>query len=93
MVPALQEVLALLDLQPGESYRTTVNGRIIEVRALRVAPAEELSEGLSEFADEEMLNLWLSVPPSPAAKTITVRRGEPLLPSPVHLDDSDLAPE
>jgi hypothetical protein len=40
-----------------------------------------------------MLNLWLDIPPSPLARTLTVRRGEPLLPSPFHLDESDLAPE
>ena len=93
MIPSLDEVLALLNLQPGEAYRTTVNGRVIEVRALPAAQTDEVSEAPSPFDDQEMLNLWLDVPPSPAARTVTVRRGEPLLPSPFYLDESDLAPE
>lgn len=93
MVASLQEALALLNLQPGESYRTTVNGRVIEVRALAEGKAEETPAEATEFAGQFMLNLRLDVPPSPAARTITVQRGAPLLPPPLFLDELDLAPE
>jgi hypothetical protein len=93
MNTALNEALAQLNLQPGEVYQTTVNGQEMEVRALQTADAAEAVDEPSPFADQEMLTLWLDVPPSPAAKTITVQLGEPLLPPPFHLDESDLAPE
>jgi hypothetical protein len=89
MNASLDQALAHLNLQPGEVYQTTVDGRTIEVRALKTTNAEEMRQ----FADQEMLNLWLSIPPSSAAQTITVRRGKPLLPAPYHLNESDLAPE
>jgi hypothetical protein len=89
MNPSLNEALALLNLQPGETYRVTVNGREVEVRALPTEPVEDPAQ----LADWEMLNLWLDIPPSAAARTITVLQGEPLLPAPFHLDESDLAPE
>ena len=52
-------------------------------------PADEPSD----FGEGEMLNIWLDVPPSPAARTITATRGEPILPRPFEIDESDLAPE
>ena len=90
MNPLLNEALAQLNLQPGETYRTTVNGREVEVRALTAAgPPEEPAPP----SDWEMLDLWLDIPPSATARVITVQQGEPLLPAPFHLDESDLAPE
>ena len=93
MNPLLNEALAQLNLQPGETYRTTVNGREVEVRALKAAPVTEPSAEPAPSTDWEMLDLWLDIPPSAIARTITVRQGEPLLPAPFHLDESDLAPE
>ncbi len=91
--PSLTEALAQFDLQPGEVYRTTINGHAVEVRALETAqPAESLEEPCP-FADQERIDLWLDVPLSPTARIITVQTGEPLRPSPFHLDESDLAPE
>jgi predicted DNA-binding antitoxin AbrB/MazE fold protein len=63
------------------------------------APAQEPSEGApseeepSDFAESEMLNIWLDVPPSPAARIITATRGKPILPRPFIIDESDLTPE
>jgi hypothetical protein len=93
MNPLLNEALAQLNLQPGETYRTTVNGRGVEVRALKAAPAAEPPEEPAPPSDWEMLDLWLDIPPSATARIITVQQGEPLLPAPFHLDQSDLAPE
>jgi hypothetical protein len=93
MNPLLNEALAQLNLQPGETYRTTVNGREVEVRALKPAPTREPAEEAGPATDWEMMDLWLDIPPSVAARTITVQKGEPLLPAPFHLDESDLAPE
>ena len=55
-------------------------------------PAEPVEEA-SQFAESTMLDLWLDIPPSPQAKTLTVRRGDPVLPGHLELDESDLAPE
>jgi hypothetical protein len=52
-------------------------------------PAEEAFQ----FAESAMLDLWLAIPPSPQAKMLTVRRGAPILPGRLELDESDLAPE
>jgi hypothetical protein len=53
-----------------------------------LAEAMHLHDG-----DWAMLYLWLDIPPSAAARTITVQQGEPLLPAPFHLDESDLTPD
>ena len=47
----------------------------------------------SDFAESEMVDIWLNVPPSPTARTVTATRGEPILPGPFEIDESDLAPE
>ena len=90
MEPSQTEALALLNLQPGEVYRTTVNGRAVEVCALEADQPAESSDERSQFADQERIDLWLDIPPSPAARIITVQPGEPLRASPFHLDESDL---
>jgi hypothetical protein len=89
----LNEALAQLNLQPSETYRTTVYGHEVEVRALKAAPAAEPPEDSAPPSNWEMLDLWLDIPPSETARSITVQQGEPLLPAPFHLDESDLAPE
>jgi hypothetical protein len=89
----LAEAIAQLNLKPGECYRTTVRGHEVEVRILDKAPRTEPVEEASQFADGMMLDLWLDIPPSPQAKTLTVTRGEPILPGRLELDESDLAPE
>lgn len=82
----LQQAIDSLNLQPGQTYRTTVNGHQVELRILE-------REESAEFADRKMLSLWLNVPPSPAAKNLTIRRGAPMLPPPLQLDDTDMTPE
>ncbi len=52
------------------------------------APTDESSD----FAEWEMVDIRLNVPPSPAAITVVARRAE-ILPSPYKIDESDLAPE
>ena len=93
MSALLHQALANLNLQPGQTYRTTVNGLAVEVRVLGAARTSEPLDEPSAADEQAMLNLWLDIPPSPLARTLTVRRGEPLLPSPFHLDESNLAPE
>lgn len=93
MSELLQQAIANLNLQPGETYRTTVNGHEVEVRILGPASRMEPHDESEELADTEMMNLWLDVPPSQAATIITVQRGEPLLPPPLEIDESDLTPE
>ena len=78
----LAEAIAQLNLKPGECYRTTVRGHEVEVRMLDKAPRTEPAEEASQSSDGMMLDLWLDIPPSPQAKMLTVRRGEPTLPGP-----------
>jgi hypothetical protein len=97
----LAEAVAELHLEPGQTYRTTVNGIEVQVHRPATAPApvpppragESPDEGPSQFADMVMLDLHLNVPPSPKAITVTAERGEPILPPPIVIDESDLAPE
>ena len=85
MSTALAEALKQLDLQPGELRSVAVNGYRVEIRVL---PAESTS-----VAEAMMLDLQLEIPSSPQAKTISVSRGKPILPSPFELQEADLTPE
>ncbi len=81
----LNEALALLNLQPGETFRTTVNGRELEVRALKTTEcATEPSLEPVQAAEWEMLNLWLDIPPFAKSKIMLVHQKDSLLPAPYH---------
>ena len=43
MNPSLAEALRHCDLQPGQTYRETINGRTVEVRVLDDDPTPELA--------------------------------------------------
>ncbi len=93
MSTLLVEALGQLNLKPGQTYRTTVNGHEVEVRMLDTPSPEEPREERSQFDDMVMMNLWLDIPPSPDARTVIAQCGELTLPPPLELDESDLAPE
>ena len=94
MSALLNQAIASLNLRPGQSIRTTVNGNEVEVRMLEKAkPATEPEEERSQFEDMVMLQPWFEIPPSPNARIVTVQRGEEQWPSPIVIDESDLAPE
>lgn len=86
MSTLLNQAIASLDLQPGQAYRTMVNGHEVEVRILEKPQSTAPHLQPSQFSDMVMLDLWLDIPPSLAARTMTVPRGEPMLPSPIALD-------
>ena len=89
----LAEAVAELHLEPGQTYRTTVNDVEVQIhRPAEPKPAEPAEEP-SQFADMVMVDLTLNVPPSPKAITVTGTWGEPILPAPIVIDESDLAPE
>jgi len=88
----LAQAIGQLNLQPGQTYRTTCNGHEVEVRVLEKTSPAETPEEPSQFADQVMLNWWLEIPPSPNAIRVAVRPGKPMLPPPLELDESDLAP-
>jgi hypothetical protein len=69
---SLAEALGKVDLQPGQTYRETVNGRTIEVRVLDDAPTPELAE-------QVMLEPWVDFPFTP---TLTIRPTPGTLPLP-----------
>jgi hypothetical protein len=79
----LAEALKELALQPGESRCIAVDDYEVEIHRV-----ERVIEDPGP-----MINIWLNVPPSENAKTIVLRRGEPDLPRPITITESDLAPE
>ena len=82
---SLAEALGHVELQPGRTYRETVNGQTVEVRVLDDSVTPELAE-------QVMLQPWVDFPFTPIG-TITVKLGPRQLPEPFVLDESDLAPE
>jgi hypothetical protein len=81
MNPSLAEALAHLDLQPGRTYRETVNGRTIEVRVLDDEPTPEL-------AAQVMLQPWVDFPFTPRL-TIQAEPGKLPPPDPPGIPEED----
>ena len=71
---SLTEALGHVDLQPGQTYRETVNGRTVEVRVLDDAPTPELAE-------QVMLQPWVEFPFN-AVGTVIATPGPLPLPDP-----------
>jgi hypothetical protein len=84
----LAEAVAQLGLQPGQTYRTTIDGREIEV-SVREAAAPPADEEPSQFADTEMLTMFLDVPPSPNAVIVRAVPGKLPLPDPPIIPPDD----
>ena len=56
----LTQAIGQLHLQPGQTYRTTVNGQEVEVRILETkSPRTEVP---SQLAEEGMSELYLEIP-------------------------------
>jgi hypothetical protein len=86
----LEEALGQVELEPGRTYRTVVNGNVIDVR---VRPTPTPPDPPSDDSPGVMLNVWLDIPPSPNRKKfVAKRRTEPRLPDPP-LPDPDDAPD
>ena len=83
MNPSLAEALRHCDLQPGQTYRETVNGRTVEVRVLDDEPTPELAE-------QVMLLPWVEFPFN-AVETVRAHPGALPLPDPpvIPSDDED----
>jgi hypothetical protein len=79
----IAEAIARIPVRPGQPFRTQANGQEIEVRVIDpdAAPAE--------VPEAE---LWLDVPASSIARSLTVTRGPAQLPAPIHVADTDLTP-
>jgi hypothetical protein len=77
------DFLKQLDLKPGESRCMAVDDYEVEIH--------RLDNG--DQADYPMVDLYLDVPLSPNAVTFTVAERTPILPSPIEITESDLAPE
>jgi hypothetical protein len=78
---SLAEALGHVDLQPGRTYRETVNGRMVEVRVLDDAPTPELAE-------QVMLEPWFEIPFMPQL-TIQATPGALPLPDPPVIPSDD----
>lgn len=95
MSTLLARAVAELGLEPGQTYRTTVGDRNIEVRVEDVpapTPAEPAEEP-SPFADMVMLNVFLNIPPSPNAIIVQAVPGDLGPSDPVIIDEWDRTPE
>jgi hypothetical protein len=79
----LTEALKELALRPGETRCIAVDDYEVEIRRPLLVVEDP----------GPMVDIWLRVPPTENARTITLQRGEPLLPKPIVIDESDLAPE
>lgn len=79
----LAEALKELALQPGESRCITVDDYEVEIRR----PALIVDD------PGPMVDIYLNVPPSPQAVTFVVTERTPILPRPIEITESDLAPE
>ena len=77
---SLAEALEHVELQPGQTYRETVNGRTVEVRVLETVPT-------SELADQVMLEPWFVIPDPPTVRMIRA------IPGPVDPPDPPVVPE
>ena len=77
----LTDALKELALQPGESRCVPVDDYEVEIRRPLVVDDPG-----------PMINIWLKVPPSENSRMIRLVHGEPLLPKPFQIDESDLAP-
>ncbi len=86
MSPSLADIVNQFKLKPGQSVRENVNGHTAELRLLD----DELTPG---FAEEPMIDDWPNIPDPPGTRVITAVRGQKEYPSPIHIDESDLAPE
>ncbi len=85
MNPSLAEALRHCDLQPGQTYRETINGRTVEVRVLDDDPTPEL-------ADQVMLLPWVEFPFTPVLTIQAKLTGLPLPDAPVILEDDEGQP-
>lgn len=69
----LSQMLAELNLQPGQSHRVQVNGYHLEIRR----PVEQSTD----FADMVMFQAWVEFP-RPPGTAIDIRAGRLPLPDP-----------
>lgn len=65
MSTILQQAISALNLQPGQVYRTKINGQEFEVRLLETNTPPESAGDISQFADLEMMVPWFHIPESP----------------------------
>ena len=93
MSALLNQAIATLNLQPGQTYRTTVNGHDVEVRVLDKHPSSASAEEPSQFADMVMLQPWFAMPEPAAVRTIRVTPGQLPLPDPPIIPPDDELPE
>ncbi|GEM_PF-2562487 len=93
MSALLNQALATLNLQPGQTYRTMVNGHDVEVRMLDNDKPAEPTEERSQFEDMVMLQPWFAMPEPTVVRTIRVTPGRLPLPDPPIIPPDDELPE
>lgn len=86
MSALLVDLLRGLDLQPGQSQRVWLDGYEIEIR--RPQTTEPTLD-----VEEPMVDIWLTPPASAKTVTTVAQRGDPQLPLPMVVDESNLTPE
>ena len=79
----LAEALAQVQLEPGQTYACSVNGKRVTVR---VAP-KDAPLAVSRYDESDvMLDAWCDLP-RPAGTPVKVVVGEPRLPDPPFIED------
>jgi hypothetical protein len=79
----LADALKELALQPGESRCIAVDDYEVEIRRAALVVDDP----------GPMVDIFLNVPPSPQAVTFIATERTPILPRPIEITESDLAPE
>jgi hypothetical protein len=93
MSSLLAEALGQLNLKPGQTYRTLVNGHEFEVRVLEQPIHDAPEEETSPHDEAVMLHPWFTMPDAPMVGTVQARLAMPPLPDPpaIPANDEDMA--
>jgi hypothetical protein len=71
----LAEVIAQLHLKPGQTYRTIVNGHLVDIRMHDTPASAQEKEEPSQFADGVMLQPWFDMPEPTGGFVLQARPG------------------
>lgn len=85
----LAEAIAQLQLKPGQWYRTTVNGQVVDIHMHQASAGTLATDEPSQFADLPMIEPWFDAPAPRHAFTVRTRAGGIDLPDAPQLPSSD----
>lgn len=89
MSTLLAEAIERLNLKPGQTYRTTIQGHEVEVRRLDAAPPARPPETPAPVGEIVMLEPWFELPDPPAQRIVRPTPGSMELPHPPIIPPDD----